>query len=214
MYVPKLFSEQRTEVLHAVMRDIGAAVIVGHGADGLVATHAPIELDPDPAPLGTIRAHFARANPQAQAIGDGGEVLLIFQGPQGYVSPTWYPSKSETGKVVPTWNYVAIHAYGRASPIDDPARLRAHLAALTDRHERDSREPWKIGDAPADFIDEMCRSIVGIDIRLQRIEGKWKMSQNRSPEDRAGVVDGLRARGRPVDVEMADLIEAADPPRR
>jgi transcriptional regulator len=212
MYVPDAFREQRTDVLHGAMRDIGAAAIVGQGADGLVATHAPIELDPEPAPLGTVRFHFARANPQAQAIGDGRELLLIFQGPQGYVTPSWYPSKSLTGKVVPTWNYVAIHAYGKAEAIADPAKLRAHLAALTDRHERDSREPWKIGNAPADFIDEMCRMIIGIEIRLHRIEGKWKMSQNRSPEDRAGVIVGLRARGRAVDLEMADLIEAADPP--
>jgi transcriptional regulator len=210
MYVPKAFREQRTGVLHRAMRDIGAAAIVGQGADSLVATHAPIELDPEPAPLGTLRFHCARANPQAQAIGDGRELLLIFQGPQGYVTPSWYPTKQITGKVVPTWNYVAIHAYGSASVIEDPARLRSHLAALTSRHEGDSAQPWAIDDAPADFIDAMCRGIVGFEVGLDRIEGKWKMSQNRPPEDRAGVVDGLRARGRGADREMADLVEAAD----
>jgi transcriptional regulator len=209
MYVPKAFREQRTDVLHGAMRDIGAAAIVGKGGDGLVATHAPIELDPDPAPFGTIRFHFARANPHAQEIGDGRELLLIFQGPQGYVSPSWYPTKALTGKVVPTWNYVAVHAYGSATVIEDPVKLRAHLAALTGRHESGSAQPWSIDDAPADFIDVMCRGIVGFEVRLDRIEGKWKMSQNRPPEDRAGVVDGLRARGRGVDREMADLVEAA-----
>jgi len=209
MYVPKAFREQRTDVLHGAMRDIGAAAIVGKGGDGLVATHAPIELDPEPAPLGTVRFHFARANPQAQAIGDDQELLLIFQGPQGYVSPSWYPSKQLTGKVVPTWNYVAIHAYGKAEAIADPVKLRTHLAALTGRHESDSPRPWKIDDAPADFIDAMCRAIIGFEVRLDRIEGKWKMSQNRPPEDRAGVIDGLRARGRGVDMEMAGLVEAA-----
>jgi transcriptional regulator len=210
MYVPRAFREDRTEVLHAAMRDIGAAAIVGQGGDGVVATHAPIELDPEPAPLGTVRFHFARANPHANAIGDGREMLLIFQGPQGYVSPSWYPSKVLTGKVVPTWNYVAVHAYGKAEAIEDPEKLRTHLAALTGGHESDSPQPWKIEDAPAAYIDAMCRAIVGFEVRLDRIEGKWKMSQNRPPEDRAGVIDGLRARGRGVDREMADLVEAAD----
>jgi transcriptional regulator len=210
MYVPEAFREQRTDVLHGAMREIGAAAIVGQGADGLVATHAPIELDPAPAPLGTIRFHFARANPHAHAIGDGRELLLIFQGPQGYVTPSWYPSKSLTGKVVPTWNYVAIHAYGKAEAIEDPVKLRAHLAALTDRHESGFQRPWRLSDAPADFIDAMCRAIIGFEVGLDRIEGKWKMSQNRSSEDRAGVIDGLRARGRGIDLEMADLVEAAD----
>jgi transcriptional regulator len=209
MYVPKAFREQRTDVLHAAMREIAAAAIAGHGAGGLVATHAPIELDPQLAPLGTIRFHFAQANPHAHAIDDGQELLLIFQGPQRYVSPSWYPSKSLTGKVVPTWNYVAIHAYGTASVFEDLEKLRVHLAALTDRHESDSPRPWKISDAPAEFIDAMCRAIIGFEIRLDRIEGKWKMSQNRSSRDRAGVIAGLRARRRGVDLEMADLVEAA-----
>ena len=209
MYLPRKFREDRIEVLHAAMLEIGAAAVVGQGPDGPIATHVPIELDPEPAPWGTIRCHFARPNPQARTIAAGAELLLIFQGPQGYVSPNWYPSKRETGKVVPTWNYVAIHAYGRATTFEDVAALRAHLGALTDRFEGRSAVPWKIGDAPRDFIDGLCRAIVGIEIPLSRIEGKWKMSQNRSLHDRLGVANGLRAQGGDASLKMAELVEAA-----
>jgi len=209
MYLPRMFREERIEVLHAAMLEIGAAAIVGHGTDGLVATHVPIELDPEPAPWGTIRCHFARPNPHAQTLADGRELLLIFQGPQGYVTPNWYPSKRETGKVVPTWNYTAIHAFGTATVFEDVARLRAHLGALTDRFEAGSAVPWKIDDAPADFIDGMCRAIIGFEIRLSRIEGKWKMSQNKAPHDRLGVIAGLRARGGDASRAMAEMVETA-----
>ena len=209
MYLPRKFREDRIEVLHAAMLEIGAAAVVGQGPDGPIASHVPIELDPEPAPWGTIRCHFVRANPHAQSVADGRELLLIFQGPQGYVSPNWYPSKRETGKVVPTWNYVAIHAYGSATTFDDVDRLRAHLGALVDRFERGSAVPWKIGDAPADFIDGMCRAIVGFEIPLSRIEGKWKLSQNRPLHDRRGVADGLRALGDETSLRMAQLVEAA-----
>ena len=179
------------------------------GADGLVATHAPIELLPQPAPNGTIRIHFARANSHAQAIKDGQELMLIFQGPQGYVTPSWYPSKAQTGKVVPTWNYVAIHAYGTATAFEDETRLKAHLAALTDRFEAGYAQPWQIDDAPETFIDGMCRAIIGFEIALSRIEGKWKMSQNRSSGDQIGVIEGLRAQGDDLGHVMAGLVEAA-----
>ena len=209
MYLPRKFREDRIEVLHAAMLEIGAAAIVGQGPDGPIASHVPIELDPEPAPWGTIRCHFARPNPHAQSIAGGRELLLIFQGPQGYVSPNWYPSKRETGKVVPTWNYVAIHAYGRATTFEDVDALRAHLAALTDRFEETSAVPWKIDDAPADYIDGLCRAIVGIEIPLSRIEGKWKLSQNRPLPDRLGVIGGLRAQGGDASLKMAELVEAA-----
>jgi transcriptional regulator len=209
MYLPRKFCEDRIEVLHATMLEIGAAAVVGQGPDGPIASHVPIELDPEPAPWGTIRCHFVRANPHAQFVADGQELLLIFQGPQGYVTPNWYPSKRETGKVVPTWNYVAIHAYGRATIFEDVAALRAHLGALTDRFEGRSAVPWKIDDAPADFIDGLCRAIVGIEIPLSRIEGKWKMSQNRPLHDRLGVANGLRALGDETSLKIADLVAAA-----
>lgn len=209
MYLPRKFREDRIEVLHATMLEIGAAAIVGQGPDGLVATHVPVELDPEPAPWGTIRCHFARPNPHAQSIADGRELLLIFQGPQGYVTPNWYPSKRETGKVVPTWNYVAVHAYGTATAFEDVDALRAHLGALTDRFEASSAAPWKIDDAPRDFIDGMCRAIIGFEIRLTRIEGKWKMSQNRSLHDRLGVINGQRAQDSDTSLKLAEMAEAA-----
>lgn len=209
MYLPRKFREDRIEVLHAAMLEIGAAAVVGQGPDGPIASHVPIELDPEPAPWGTIRCHFARPNPHAQSIATGGELLLIFQGPQGYVTPSWYPTKRETGKVVPTWNYVAIHGYGTATTFEDVASLRAHLGALTDRFEGGSAVPWKIDDAPADFIDGLCEAIVGVEIRLSRIEGKWKLSQNRPQHDRLGVANGLRALGDEASLKMAQLVEAA-----
>ncbi len=209
MYLPRQFREDRIEVLHAAMREIGAAAVVGQGPDGPIATHVPIELDPEPAPWGTIRCHFTRPNPHVQSIANGQELLLIFQGPQGYVTPNWYPSKRETGKVVPTWNYVAVHAYGTATPFEDVASLRAHLAALTDRFEAGSAVPWKIDDAPKDYIDGLCRAIIGFEIRLSRIEGKWKLSQNRPLHDRLGVINGLRAQDDETSLKMAELVEAA-----
>jgi transcriptional regulator len=209
MYLPRKFREDRIEVLHATMLEIGAAAVVGPGPDGPIASHVPIELDPEPAPWGTIRCHLARPNPHAQSIADGQELLLIFQGPQGYVTPNWYPSKRETGKVVPTWNYVAVHAYGTATTFEDVAALRAHLGALTKRFEAGSAVPWRIDDAPADYIDGMCRAIIGIEIRLTRIEGKWKLSQNRPLHDRLGVIAGLRAQSGEARLKMAEMVEAA-----
>tara|TARA_R110002167_G_scaffold222826_6_gene427780 strand:- start:675 stop:1322 length:648 start_codon:yes stop_codon:yes gene_type:complete len=210
MYTPKLYREDRVDVLHQAMRDIAAATIVCQGPDGLIASHVPIELDRDPAPHGRIRCHFARANPHAEIAAAAGELLLIFQGPQRYVTPSWYPSKPETGKVVPTWNYVAIHAYGTVEKsFSAPEELRRHLSAMTARHEAGFAQPWGLDDAPSDYIGMMCRAILGLEIRLSRIEGKWKVSQNRTPADRTGVIDGLRAEGDAASLQMADLVEAA-----
>jgi transcriptional regulator len=210
MYVPRAFQEDRTEVLHAAMKSAGAATIVSQTPQGLIATHVPIELDAEPAPLGTIRCHFARANPHAQAIAGGQEVLIVFMGPEGYVTPSWYPTKQATGKVVPTWNFVTVHAYGTAASFAAPDRLRAHLSVLTKRFEAEQPFPWSIDDAPADFIARQCGAIIGFEIRLTRLEGKWKLSQNRSAEDRRGVIDGLRAQGDEGSRTLADLVEAAD----
>lgn len=209
MYVPSVFREERIEVLHQAMRDIAAATIVSQGPDGLIATHVPIELDAAVGTHGCLRCHFARANPHAEIVAQGGELLAIFQGPQGYVTPSWYPSKQQSGKVVPTWNYVAIHAYGTATPLADLDALKGHLSRMTAGHEAGYAQPWGVADAPEDFIDGMCKAIVGLEISLSRIEGKWKLSQNRSPSDRAGVVAGLRAAGEPASEAMADLVENA-----
>ncbi len=209
MYTPRAFREERIEVLHRAMRDIAAAAIVGFGAEGLRATHVPIVVDAEPEPLGTLRCHFNRANPQAREAASGGELLAIFQGPQGYISPSFYPSKQETGEVVPTWNYIAIHAYGTATAHEDPGWLRAHLAELTGRHEKNRALPWKVTDAPEAYIERMCQAIVGFEIKLTRIEGKWKLSQNKTDTDRAGVIAGLRAEGDPASLAMAELDEQA-----
>jgi transcriptional regulator len=184
MYVPKHFLEDDPATLHAAMRTIGAATLVSQGSDGLIASHVPVEVVGEPAPWGIVRCHLARANPHAAVLAAGGEVLLTFQGTQGYISPSLYPSKPTSGgKVVPTWNYVAIHAYGQAITFEGPDALRPHLAALTDGHEAERLEPWAIDDAPDDFIAMMCKAIIGFEIPLSRIEGKWKMSQNRAPAD-------------------------------
>lgn len=208
MFIPPAFRENRIDVLHKMMRDIGGAVIVGRDSSGLVGTHVPIELDPQPAPLGTLRCHFARANPHSATV-SGSELLLIFQGPQGYVTPSWYPSKHATGKAVPTWNYVAVHAYGTATTFEDIDRLRAHLSALTNYRESPYQIPWKIDDAPESYIDGMCQAIIGIEIKLSRIDGKWKLSQNKSVYDRVGVINGLRSQGDEASNRMADLVEGA-----
>ncbi|MEJ0018553.1 MAG: FMN-binding negative transcriptional regulator [Acetobacteraceae bacterium] len=201
MYTPPLFREDRLDILHAAIRQAGLATLVTQGTDGLIASHVPVLLDPEPAPNGTLVGHLARPNPQAK--GAVGEALVIFHGPDAYITPSWYATKRDGGKVVPTWNYVAIHAYGVPEFFDDAARLREVVTRLTERHETPRAEPWAVTDAPADFIDGMLRGIVGFSIPIARIEGKWKMSQNRPAADRAGVAEGLLADG---EAEVAALI--------
>jgi transcriptional regulator len=201
LYVPPLFQEDRIEVLHDAIRRAGLATLVTLTADGLIASHVPMLLDPEPAPYGTLIGHLARPNPQGRdAIG---EALAIFLGPDAYITPSWYATKQQTGKVVPTWNYVAIHAYGTVEFFNDPDRLRDVVTRLTEREEAPRDPPWAVTDAPTDFIDGMLRGIVGFVLPIRRLQGKWKMSQNRPAEDRAGVVAGLEAEQRP---EVADLI--------
>jgi transcriptional regulator len=201
MYVPPLFKEDRVEVLHAAIRNSGLATLVTLTEDGLIASHVPLLLDTAPAPYGTLIGHLARPNPQAR--GATGEALVIFQGPDAYITPSWYATKRETGKVVPTWNYTAIHAYGPVEFFDDAARLLDVVTRLTEREEGQRTAPWAVSDAPDDFVQGMLKGIVGFSIPLTRLEGKWKMSQNRPAEDRAGVVAGLSEDGRE---EVAALV--------
>jgi transcriptional regulator len=196
MYIPQHFREDRVDVLHDAIRMIGFATLVSLTPDGLIASHAPLLLDPHPAPYGTLVGHLARQNPHARAADLAVEALVIFQGRDFYVSPSWYPTKRETGKVVPTWNYTAIHAYGTLERFDDPARLLDVVTRLTNLHEDGRAEPWAVSDAPADFVQGMLKGIVGIAMPITRLEGKVKMSQNRPEADRAGVAAGLRAEGR------------------
>jgi transcriptional regulator len=191
MYVPPHFKEDRLPVLHEAIRQSRIATLVTLSAAGLIASHIPMLLDPLPAPYGTLRGHVARANAQWRDGSPGVYALAIFMGPEAYISPAWYATKAEDGKVVPTWNYVAIHAYGTIDFFDDPARLLALVTALTETHEAKRTAPWAVSDAPSDYIAARLKGIVGFDLPIERLEGKWKMSQNRPAEDRAGVVAGL-----------------------
>ena len=205
MYVPPLFKEDRLDVMHDAIRRSGLATLVTLTADGLIASHVPMLLDPDPAPYGTLLGHVARPNPQARGATPGIQALAIFQGPDAYITPSWYPTKRENAKVVPTWNYVAIHAYGPVEFFDDPVRLRDIVTRLTERQETPRAEPWAVSDAPPDYIETMLKGIVGFALPITRLEGKWKMSQNRSAVDQEGVVAGLSAEGRD---DVAVLVSA------
>jgi len=196
VYIPPLHKEDRIDVLHDAIRRTGLATLVTLTGDGLIASHVPMLLDPEPAPYGTLLGHLARPNPQARGAAPGVQALAIFQGPDAYITPSWYATKRETGKVVPTWNYVTIHAYGPVEFFNDTERLRAIVTRLTEREEAARAEPWAVTDAPADFIDGMLKGIVGFALPIARLEGKWKMSQNRPAEDRARVIDGLNDQGR------------------
>ena len=181
-------------------------VLVTMTRRGLDANHIPFLIDADPAPHGTLRGHVARANPVWQDVQLSTDALVIFQGPDSFISPSWYPSKLETAAVVPTWNYVVVHAHGHLRVIQDSVWLRAHVEALTSRHEQDRAAPWAVTDAPADYIQKMVGAIVGIEIQIARLTGKWKLSQNRSERDRAGVVDGLMGEGTESASAMAALV--------
>ena len=193
MYLPAHFAETRPEVLHRLVRTHPLGLLVTQDAAGaLAANSVPFVLDADPAGgPGLLRAHVARANPLWREARADSDSLVVLQGPQAYISPSFYPSKAEHGKVVPTWNYVMVQARGRLRAIDDAAWLDAFVTRLTDRHEAERADPWAVSDAPADFVATMLRAIVGIEITLSSLVGKWKVSQNRSAADRAGVVRGL-----------------------
>lgn len=203
MYLPDVFAEDRIDVLQAMIRDAGLATLVTTTPEGLIASHVPMLLDTDPPPYGTLLGHLARGNPQAA--GATGDALAIFQGPDAYITPTWYATKRATGKVVPTWNYVAVHVSGPITFFDDAQRLRDIVSRLTEREESGRAAPWAVSDAPADFIAGMLKAIVGFAMPIVRLEGKWKMSQNRPAQDQSGVAAGLEAEGRP---EIAALVGA------
>ncbi|MDQ6627790.1 MAG: FMN-binding negative transcriptional regulator [Pseudomonadota bacterium] len=204
MYLPGHFAESRPAVLQQLMREHPFGLLVTQGNDGLAANSLPFIYDAaDDAHsgergMGLLRSHVARANPVWQQARTDAESLVVFQGPQTYVSPAWYPSKAEHGKVVPTWNYVMVQARGRLRVIEDSAWLRSFVSRLTDRHERDrlaqdaaGAPAWAASDAPADYLERMLQAIVGIEIEVTQLIGKWKVSQNRSAADREGVVHGL-----------------------
>ncbi len=207
MYTPALFAEDQIEVLHAFIRQHPLAALVTCDSNGLQATHVPVVLHPELGTAGVLRCHVARANGQWKAVESSVSVLAIFQGPEHYITPSWYPSRKEHGKVVPTWNYVAVHVRGRAKLFEGSDDLLQHLRELTNQNEKGFDKPWSVEDAPTDYIAALTKVIVGIEISIESIEGKWKASQNRPEADRKGVIAGLKAIDSPASSEMARIVE-------
>jgi transcriptional regulator len=206
MYEPPLHKKEDLAAQHALIRAQPLGLLICHGPDGLEANAIPFLLDAAAGKLGTLRAHMARANQQWRALHQAEEALVVFQGPDRYISPNWYATKRETGKVVPTWNYVMVQAAGRPRVIEDSDWLRGQIEELTRRHEAARPAPWAVSDAPEDFIAMQAKAIVGVEIEIQRIAGKWKVSQNRPAADREGVVQGLIAEGEPMALDMAEIV--------
>jgi transcriptional regulator len=204
MYQPPHFREDRIEVQHDLIRDHPLGLLITAGEGGLMANPIPFLLDSEAAGLGVLRCHLARPNPQWRELLGVEECMAIFQGPQSYIAPSWYPTKRETGKVVPTWNYVTVHVWGRPTVIEDAAWLRSQLDGLTALQEGRRAAPWSVSDAPDDYVTAQMKGIVGVEIPISRIEGKWKVSQNRPENDRIGVVNGLNGEGNAGD--MAALV--------
>jgi len=207
MYIPQHFDESRVEVLHDLMRRHPFATLVTLTRDGtIVANHLPLLWCETPASLGSLQGHVARANPVWTDSRQDGEALVVFHGPEAYISPSWYATKQETGRVVPTWNYAVVHAYGVLRVIDDATWVRSQIERLTAAQESGFSEPWQVSDAPADYIQDRLRAIVGIELVVTRLLGKWKMSQNQPGANRAGVIRGLRQVGTANASEVADLV--------
>jgi transcriptional regulator len=206
MYLPMHFKEERLPMLHGLIRAQPLATLVTLSTGGLTADHVPLLLDAERGAYGTLVGHVARANPLWKDHQTAVDALAVFTGPDSYISPSFYPTKRKTGMVVPTWNYVAVHAWGKLNVHDDANWLRDLVSRLTDHHESAGKAPWRVTDAPADFIDKMLKAIVGIEIPIHRIEGKWKVSQNRPAADREGTIAGLHGAGTPQALEMAELV--------
>jgi transcriptional regulator len=213
MHRPDHFRVEDIAQMHALMRARPFAALVSSSANGLYGTHLPTVLKDDGA-NGLIECHLARANPHWKDLADGNEALMIFQGPEGYITPSWYPSKALHGKAVPTWNYAVVHAYGRPAVVQDKDWLRRHVTELTTQQEASEAQPWAVSDAPESYVDVMLRGIVGFRFAITRLEGKWKMSQNREMPDREGVVAGLTARASGEDREIAEAVARATGPDR
>jgi transcriptional regulator len=206
MYIPTHFEESRLHELHEFMRRHPFASIVAQAAGYLDANHVPLILDPGHGPCGRLRGHVARANSMWQDIEAGAAVLVIFHGPHGYISPNFYPAKQEHGMVVPTWNYAVVHARGRIAWLHDRQWLRALVTELTERHEAEQAEPWRVSDAPEAYIEKMIKGIVGLEISIDALQGKMKFSQNRAEADRVGVRRGLSLRSDAGSIELAELM--------
>lgn len=209
MYIPNQFEEPRVEVMHELIRAQPLATVVTLSSSGLNANHIPLYLADSPAPFGALRGHVARASPMLTDLTSDIESLAVFHGPDAYISPSWYATKKETGKVVPTWNYAVVHAYGFLRVVDNPVWLRAQLEDLTSHNEASFAEPWAVSDAPREYIEKIMASIVGIEMVVTKLSGKWKVSQNQPSKNQASVVAGLKASSLHGAPEMAALVELA-----
>jgi transcriptional regulator len=212
MYQPDDFRVEDVSEMHALMRARPFAALVSSGSAGLYASHLPTVLK-DEGPCGVVECHLARPNPHWKDLAEGNEALMIFQGPEGYITPNWYPSKAQHGKAVPTWNFAVVHAYGRPEVMKDKEWLLQHVTELTAQQESSEAKPWAPSDAPATYIEVMLRGIVGFRFAITRLEGKWKMSQNREVQDRVGVVKGLSTRASGDDLETAEVVSRRIKPR-
>ena len=209
MYIPKQFEEPRIEVMHELIRAYPLATLVTLASSGLNANHIPLHLLESPAPFGTLQGHVARANPILSDFEKNTEVLAVFHGPDAYITPSWYATKKETEKVVPTWNYAVVHAYGYVRVVDDATWLRTQLEALTAHNEAAFPAPWAVADAPHDFTEKLIQNIVGFEMVISRLSGKWKVSQNQPQRNQLSIAAGLKASGLQDASAMAVLVETA-----
>ena len=211
MYIPPSFAEHDVALMQAFIEAHPLGALVTASPSGLFATHLPLVLDRERGTHGTLQGHIARANPHHELAGEGAEALVLFTGADSYVTPSMYASKAKHGKVVPTWNYVAVHARGPLRFVREPDALRRHLERLTARHEADRPQPWSIADTPEGYVDKLLGAIVGVEIEITRLDGKWKMSQNRPAEDIDGVIEGLGASDDARQREVAELVRERKP---
>lgn len=195
MYVPAHFEETSREVLHDLIENNALGVLITHGGSGLDANHIPFDLNRSKGENGTLHCHVARNNPVWRDVATGDKVLVVFRAADAYISPQWYPSKQEFHRQVPTWNYLVAHAHGKITIRDDESFVRHNVARLTRRHEAAQPVPWKMGDAPKDFIDTMVKAIVGLEIEITRLVGKAKLSQNKEARDIRNAGEKLSAQG-------------------
>jgi transcriptional regulator len=208
MYIPPQFEQPDVNVMHELIRTRSLATLVTMGSEGIDANHIPLHLSVSPKPHGVLRGHVARSNPLWNDLDSAIDALAIFHGPDAYISPSWYATKQEAGKVVPTWNYTVVHAYGSLRIIDDAGWVRTQLEALTTQNEAGFPHPWKLSDAPEDFTEKLIGAVVGIEMVITRLTGKWKVSQNQPLQNQLSVIHGLNSGSQSEVDAMADLIKA------